>query len=57
MGEEEATERRHTGHTARRNSKSLGYTAGEVARPTIRKIDYGLPPPQELSEPSRITTV
>jgi hypothetical protein len=24
---------------ARRNSKDLGYTAGEAARPTVRRVD------------------
>jgi hypothetical protein len=27
-------------HVARRNSKYLVYTTGEVARPAIRKVDY-----------------
>jgi hypothetical protein len=26
-------------HMARRNSKYLGYTAGEMARPAVRKAD------------------
>ena len=26
-------------HMARRNSKDLGHTAGEVARPAVRKVD------------------
>lgn len=29
---------------ARRNSKFLGYIAGEVARPIVRRVDQGLPP-------------
>jgi len=29
-------------HMGRRNSKYLGYTAGEVARPSIRRVDWGL---------------
>lgn len=28
-------------HTARRNSKSLGNTAGQAARPAVRKVDWG----------------
>ena len=31
-------------HLGRRNSKYLGYTGGEAARPTVRKIDEGLTP-------------
>ena len=31
-------ERSHE-HMARRNSKYLGYTAGEVARPAVREAD------------------
>jgi hypothetical protein len=26
-------------HVARRNSKYLGYTSGEVASPVVRKVD------------------
>ena len=31
-------ERSHE-HTVRRNSKNLGYTAGEVARPVVKRVD------------------
>ena len=39
-GEEEATwGEMDCEHMARRNSKYLGYTTGEVARPAVRKVD------------------
>jgi hypothetical protein len=31
----------------RRNSKYFGYTAGEVGRPAVRKVDWGYPPPPQ----------
>lgn len=37
-------------HVARRNSKDLGYTAGEVARPSVRKVEKkgALPQPPAI---------
>jgi hypothetical protein len=32
-------EERHHEHICRRNSKYLGCTTGEAARPTVRKVD------------------
>jgi hypothetical protein len=40
----------HPGETA-----SIWYTDGEVARPALRKIDWGNP--QELSKPNKTTIV
>jgi hypothetical protein len=30
-------------HMVRRNSKYLWYTTGDIARPAVRKIDWGKP--------------
>jgi hypothetical protein len=37
-GEKAPQQERYHEHVARRNSKYLGYTAGEVARPAVRKV-------------------
>ena len=36
-------EERNHEHTAKRNSMSLGNTAGQAARPAGRKVDWGGP--------------
>ena len=33
--------RRSHEHMTRRNCKYMGYTAGEVARPAVRRVDEG----------------
>lgn len=37
--EEAATRGVDYAHMARRNSKYLGYTTGEVGRPAVRRVD------------------
>lgn len=43
-------ERNHE-HVAKRNRKYLGYSTGsELARPAVRKADWGLPPSNYQSQ-------